>query len=68
MEDKLVTYTEDNNNSVIVIRNVPASVCTECGNVWYTGTVTARLEQTVDALVKTMPTEVAVVNFAEHVA
>jgi YgiT-type zinc finger domain-containing protein len=68
MEDKQVTYTEDINNSVIVIRNVPALVCTECGNVWYSGTVAARLEKTVDAVVKTMPAEVAVINFVEHVA
>jgi YgiT-type zinc finger domain-containing protein len=65
---KLVTYTEDVNNSVIVIRNVPATVCTECGNIWYTGTVAARLEEIVDRCVKAVVTDVAVVNYAEKAA
>ncbi|GHV36545.1 hypothetical protein AGMMS49546_02080 [Spirochaetia bacterium] len=73
MEQKLVTYTEDvcpdgRHNSVIVIRNVPATVCTECGNIWYTGTVAARLEEIVDSIIKTKVTDVAVVNYTEKAA
>ncbi|AEF86022.1 conserved hypothetical protein [Treponema primitia ZAS-2] len=75
-EQKLVTYTEDVNNSVIVIRNVPATVCTECGNVWYSGTVAAQLEAIVDHCLKGIVArgtllqvaDVAVVNYAEQVA
>ncbi|GHV04545.1 hypothetical protein AGMMS49940_23680 [Spirochaetia bacterium] len=67
-EQKLVTYTEDVNNSVIVIRNVPATVCTECGNIWYTGTVAARLEEIVDHIIMAKVTDVAVVNYAEKAA
>jgi YgiT-type zinc finger domain-containing protein len=68
MEQKLVTYTEDVNNSVVVIRNVPATVCTECGNIWYVGTVAARLEEIVDHIIKGMDSGVAVVNYAEKAA
>ncbi|GHV82298.1 hypothetical protein AGMMS49991_08560 [Spirochaetia bacterium] len=67
-EQKLVTYTEDVNNSVIVIRNVPATVCTECGNIWYTGTVAARLEEIVDHIIMAKVADVAVVNYAEKAA
>jgi YgiT-type zinc finger domain-containing protein len=67
-EQKFVTYTEDINNSVVVIRNVPATVCTECGNIWYTGIVVARLEEIVDRIIKSMITGVAVVNYAEKAA
>jgi YgiT-type zinc finger domain-containing protein len=67
-EQKLVTYTEDVNNSVIVIRNVPATVCTECGNIWYTGTVVARLEEIVDHIIKAKVADVAVVNYADKAA
>jgi YgiT-type zinc finger domain-containing protein len=63
MEQKRVTYTEDVNNSVIVIRNVPAAVCTECGNIWYTGTVIAQLEEIVDQCIKRMAADVVVVNY-----
>ncbi|GHT68886.1 hypothetical protein FACS1894110_17380 [Spirochaetia bacterium] len=67
-EEKMVTHTEDVNDSVIVIRNVPATVCTECGNIWYTGTVAARLEEIVDHIIKGMITGVAVVNYAKKAA
>ncbi|GHV83846.1 hypothetical protein AGMMS50212_11860 [Spirochaetia bacterium] len=67
-EQKLVTYTEDVNNSVIVIRNVPATVCTECGNIWYTGTVAAQLEEIVDHIIMAKVADVAVVNYAEKAA
>jgi YgiT-type zinc finger domain-containing protein len=67
-EQRLVTYTEDVNNSVIVIRNVPATVCTECGNIWYAGTVAARLEEIVDHIIEAKVADVAVVNYAEKAA
>ena len=65
-EQKLVTYTEDYNNSVIVIRNVPAFVCTECGNVWYTGTVTARLEEIVSKIISAMVSDISIVKYDEQ--
>jgi YgiT-type zinc finger domain-containing protein len=34
MEETAVTYTEDIEQGVIVIRHVTAQVCTECGNNW----------------------------------
>jgi YgiT-type zinc finger domain-containing protein len=64
----MVTYTEDVNDSVIVIRNVPATVCTECGNIWYKGTVVARLEEIVDRCINAVVTDVVVVNYAEKAA
>jgi YgiT-type zinc finger domain-containing protein len=73
MEQKMVTYTEDvctqgSHSSVIVIRNVPATVCTECGNIWYTGTVAARLEEIVDHCIQGVVADVAVVQYAENAA
>jgi YgiT-type zinc finger domain-containing protein len=64
-EKRFISYTEDSAGSVIVVRNVPANVCTECGNVWYTGAVSAHIEEIVDAIIKTANTEVAVVNYSE---
>ena len=51
MEEKNVTYTEDIEQGVIVVRHVPAQVCTECGNIWYSGTIAVELEKLVDRLV-----------------
>ncbi|MDR0868611.1 MAG: YgiT-type zinc finger protein [Planctomycetota bacterium] len=67
-QSQKVTYTEDIDRSVIVIRNVPAAVCTECGNVWYSGTVAAQLEAIVNRIIGAMIAEVAVVNYPEHAA
>jgi YgiT-type zinc finger domain-containing protein len=68
MEEKKVTYTEDLEQGVIVIRHVPANVCTECGNTWYSGTVVAELEKLVDKYISLSCSEVSVVNFSKLVA
>ena len=68
MEEKAVTYTEDLDQGVVVIRHVPAEVCTECGNTWYSGTVAAQLEKMVDAFASSAGTEVSVVNYSKSVA
>ncbi|MDR2897449.1 MAG: YgiT-type zinc finger protein [Spirochaetaceae bacterium] len=63
MEEKQVTYTEDVDQAVIVIRKVPAHVCTECGNIWYSGTVVAELEELVDRFISQAGQEVSIINF-----
>jgi YgiT-type zinc finger domain-containing protein len=68
MEETTVTYTEDINQGVIVIRHVPANVCTECGNTWYSGTIAAQLEKMVDKFASSVGTEVSVINFEKLVA
>ena len=68
MEEKNVTYTEDLEQGVVVIRHVPAQVCTECGNTWYSGTVAAELELLVDKFASLTGSEVSVINFAKLVA
>jgi YgiT-type zinc finger domain-containing protein len=68
MNETTVTYTEDIDQGVIVIRHVPAHVCTECGNKWYNGTVVAQLEKMVDRLASSAGTEVSVINFEKSVA
>ena len=68
MEEKNVTYTEDLAQSTIVVRHVPAHVCTECGNTWYSGTVAAKLEKMIDSFEASVLAEVSVVNYAKLVA
>jgi YgiT-type zinc finger domain-containing protein len=70
MEGKTVTYTEDigegsPGGGVVVVRHVPAHVCPECGNIWYSGTIAVQLEKIVDALSASVGTEVSIVNFAK---
>jgi YgiT-type zinc finger domain-containing protein len=65
--ERLVTHTEELNGTVVVIRHVPAQVCPECGNTWYTGKVAARLEA-ITAQAQAARTDVAVVTYAENAA
>jgi YgiT-type zinc finger domain-containing protein len=68
MDEKNVTYTEDIEQGVIVIRHVPALVCTECGNTWYSGTTPAQLEKMIDRFAAYTGTEVSVINFEKPAA
>ena len=68
MEEKTVSYTEDIEEGVIVIRHVPAQVCTECGNIWYSGTVAIQLEKIVDKYAASTESEVSVINYTKSVA
>jgi YgiT-type zinc finger domain-containing protein len=65
MEEGLVSYTEDMDDCVVVIRKVPAFVCSECGNVWYAGTVVSKLESMVNSIAQAKITDVAVVNYQQ---
>jgi len=68
MEEKNVTYTEDIDQGVIVVRHVPAQVCTECGNIWYSGKIVTELEKLVDKFESIIGSEVSIINFTKLVA
>ncbi|WP_461247834.1 type II toxin-antitoxin system MqsA family antitoxin [Treponema sp. R6D11] len=68
MKETNVTYTEDIDQGVIVIRHVPAHVCTECGNTWYNGTIASQLEKMIDRFASSTGAEVSVINFEKSVA
>ena len=68
MADGQVTHTVDLANCLVVVKHVPAKVCTQCGEVWYTGVVTKQLERIVDAITATIITEIAIVNYSDKVA
>jgi YgiT-type zinc finger domain-containing protein len=67
-QDQLVTYTEDVKQGVVIIRHVPARVCTECGNIWYSGAVAARLEAIVSSVISKVHPEVAVLDYVDCAA
>jgi len=41
------TFTSDLGSSVVVLRNVPATVCVQCGAEWLTDETVARVERAV---------------------
>lgn len=62
MEERLTTFSVEVNNTVIIVKNVPSLVCTQCGDVSYSSQVAHRLEQIVQHM-KDSLTEIAVVNY-----
>jgi YgiT-type zinc finger domain-containing protein len=42
------TFTTDLGFGVLVIRDVPAIVCGQCGEAWFEDAIAARLENVVD--------------------
>jgi YgiT-type zinc finger domain-containing protein len=67
MVEGFTTHTVDTDNSMIVIKDVPAMICSQCGEVWFDGTVARRIEKTVNAIESTtIATEVSIVNYSHR--
>ena len=66
-EKKLKTHAVTLARCVIIVKNVPAFVCSQCGEVYFTDEVMERLESIVDGLEKIIK-EVAIVDYADAVA
>ena len=62
MVESTTNYMADLDGHFIIIRNVPCHKCTQCGEVTYSGTVAARLDELVTALEKMMA-EVAIIDY-----
>ncbi len=68
MEDRNTTFMVDLEGSIVIIKNVPSQVCTQCGEVSYSDTVAKQIEKIVGSLRHSL-TEIAVVNYTDkHVA
>ena len=67
LEDKLTTFLVDVDNCIVIVKNVPSQVCSQCGETSYSDSVASHLEKIVDAALKAL-TEIAVVNYATSVA
>ncbi len=50
LENKLTNYIADLGDCVIVIRNVPTQVCTQCGEKSYSYRVSVRIQEIVNQI------------------
>ena len=66
-EQKLKTHAVTLDKCVIIIRNVPALVCSQCGEAYFTDDVMQKLESITDKL-ENIIKEVAIVDYADNVA
>ena len=67
LENKKTTFMVELNNCIIIIKNVPSQVCTQCGEVSYSNEVATQLERLVNAI-KNSITEITAINYTEKVA
>lgn len=58
------TFTVEYNGCIIVIKNVPCSECSICGEVFFSDEVSAKLEVIVEAAKKIMQ-EVSVIDYSK---
>lgn len=67
MEEKKVNYMVDLENTIIIIKGVPARVCAECGEQYFDDETSENIEKIVNQL-KSLSTEVTVVKYKSDVA
>lgn len=67
MKDEFSTFMVDLGNCIIIIKNVPSQVCSQCGEVSYSNEIAKKLESIVNQM-RTMVSEVAVFEYSKMVA
>ena len=67
LKEKKVNYMVDLENTIIIIKGVPAMVCTNCGEQNFDDETTQNIEKIVNKL-KNLSTEVTIINYEENVA
>ena len=63
MQEGFSTFTADMGKCIVIVKNVPSSICGQCGEVSYYDEVAQRLEQIIHSLTGMGSTEIAVVNY-----
>ena len=67
LKDKNTTFMVELDNCIIIIKNVPSQVCTQCGEISYSDEVAKQLEVLVNS-VRNAITEITVINYTDKVA
>ena len=67
LADSTTSHVVTCQNRIIIVKNVPCTRCTQCGETFFDEDVADRLEQIVKGL-RAAVTEIAVVNYADKVA
>lgn len=62
VEKSITTYMTEFNGCYVIIKNVPCTKCTQCGEEYLNG-VTLKKIETILSKLKNLLTEIAVVDF-----
>lgn len=67
MKSGTVNHIVDINGSIIIVKNVPANVCKQCGEAFFDHEIVKRLEAIVEQT-RQSKAEITVINYYENVA
>lgn len=62
MEKATTTYMTEYNNCYIIIKNVPCTKCTQCGEEYLNGVTLQKIESILEN-VKSLLTEIAIIDY-----
>lgn len=63
--DSTTSFTVDYNSGVVVVRDVPAKVCMQCGEEWIQDEVASKLEEIV-SIAKKQNQEIFIAKFSSY--
>lgn len=61
-------FIVDLGQCVVIVKNVPARVCQQCGETSYSNEVAQQLERIINAVKHSIMSEVAIVEYSRDVA
>jgi len=68
VQEGFSTFTADMGDGIVIIKNVPSSVCGQCGETSYSDEVARRLEQIIKSITASASAEIAVVSYSQKAA
>lgn len=66
--ETITKFIVDLGRCVVIVKNVPARVCRQCGETSYSNEVAQQLEKIVEAVKRSIMSEVAIVEYSMDVA
>ena len=61
-------FIVDLGSCVVIVKNVPAQVCQQCGESSFSDEVAKQLEKIVEAVKHSIMSEVAIIEYSQNVA
>ncbi|MBQ0051660.1 MAG: type II toxin-antitoxin system MqsA family antitoxin [Treponema sp.] len=62
LEDGFTTFMTDLGTCIVIIKNVPAKICSQCGEVSYSDEVAKKIQKIINGLRDSI-TEVAITDY-----
>ncbi len=66
--ETMTKFIVDLGQCVVIVKNVPARVCQQCGETSYSSEVARQLEKIVEAVKHSIMSEVAIIEYSRSVA